>query len=177
MAEPKSRVQRQIFAFGLYRHFMASSCDDLYPARQAIQLRQPRIVRGQHWGRYELRANEQSLSPKPPEIERDSSFARSNRGQSPRAARSRSRRACVGPEVTLGPEVTMYINIVLTKLYDEMADSCPRTWVADRAAVERLCPHGPAAASGTPHHPPLSPHPGSTAPGTLGPSTFPGTGE
>ncbi len=51
------------------------------------------IVRGQHRGRYELRANELTLSPQLPEDERDGSFARNSRGQSPRAARSRSSRA------------------------------------------------------------------------------------
>ena len=32
-----------------------------------------------------------------------------------------------------------------------------RAWVADRAAVARLGPDNPAAASGTSHHPPPSP--------------------
>src|SRR5208283_1339948 len=39
-----------------------------------------------------------------------------------------------------------------------------RAWVADRAAVARLGPDYPAAASGTSHHPPPSPRAGSAAP-------------
>src|SRR5271157_4247656 len=39
-----------------------------------------------------------------------------------------------------------------------------RAWVADRAAVARLGPDNPAAASGTSHHPPPSPRAGSAAP-------------
>lgn len=76
MAEPKSRVQRQIFAFGLYRHFMASSCDDLYPARQAIQLRQPRDRPGSASG--SLRASsERAKSSLPLSQEGRCLFARS----------------------------------------------------------------------------------------------------
>ena len=45
------------------------------------------------------------------------------------------------------------MSLFLKATYDEMPAACPPRWVADRAAVARLEPDDPAAASGTTHHP------------------------